>query len=169
MDADNCPEHCGTIRSRVIQRIVYFLFGAVFACVMGILLLVWDASHDFRFGLRLIQEASRIVEPEKTKMLSAEELLGKWHGKDGWGATYTITRQRDGTFSEVMELREAPRIVKSKGRWSINGAQYAYCYTQSTDSSRINRGPWVITIKVHSPTGFGYFADEGNWATEWKE
>ena len=152
-----------------MQRLAYFLLGIAFACAAIAGFVVWDSLHEFK----LLNGVNQAIPWEK-QGLASEDLIGKWAGTESRGATYSIVRKSDGTFSEFRDYTHhnaphPPMVVTSSGCWSLAGSRYAYYYTKSTDSSLLGRGPWIKTITTVSPTEFTYFESEGNEVTEKKE
>ena len=152
-----------------MQRLVYFLLGIAFTFAAITAAALWDSTHGFEFLNRVSQAI-----PWEKPGLGAEDLTGKWAGAESSGATYTMVRKSDGTFSEFYDYTHRntphpPLIVTSSGCWSLAGSQYAYYYTKSTDASLVGRGPWIRTITAASPTEFTYFESEGNEVREKKE
>jgi hypothetical protein len=152
-----------------MQRLSYFLLGIVFTCAAVVALALWDSTHEFA----MLNRVNQAIPWEKHGM-NVEELTGKWAGTETRGATYTMDRKSDGTFTEFHDYTHynaphPPLIVTSSGSWSLSGSQYAYYYTKSTDSSLLGRGPWIRTITTVSPTEFTYVESEGNEVREKKE
>ena len=152
-----------------MQRLAYFLLGIVFTCAGIAAFVLWDASHEFE----LLNRVSQAIPWEK-RGLSAEDLVGQWTGTERRGATFTMVRKSDGTFSQFYDYTHynaphPPLIVTSSGCWSLAGSQYSYYYTKSTDPSLIGRGPWIRTFTTVSPTEFTYLESEGNEVTEKKQ
>jgi hypothetical protein len=152
-----------------MQRLSYFLLGIVFTIAAIVAAALWDSTHEFKF-LNMIGQ----VIPWEKPALKAEDLTGKWAGNESRGATYSVVRKSDGTFSEFHDYTHQngphpPLIITSSGCWSLSGSQYSYYYTKSTDSSLLGRGPWIRTLTSVSPAEFTYLESEGNEVTEKKE
>jgi hypothetical protein len=152
-----------------MQRLSYFLLGIVFTVAAIVAAGLWDSTHEFKF-LNMLGQAIPLEKPA----LNAEDLTGKWAGQERRGATYSVVRKSDGTFSEFRDYTHhnaphPPMVVTSSGCWSLSGTHYSYYYTKSTDPSLLGRGPWIKTLSSVSPTEFTYLESEGNEVTEKKE
>jgi hypothetical protein len=167
------PRHPGSKETpdanAAMRRFSYFFLGIVFTCAVVAALALWDSFHGFKIWDR-VNEAI----PRERQELRAEDLVGKWVGKESRGATYNMVRRSDGTFSEFFDFTHynaphPPLIVTSSGCWTLAGSRYAYYYTKSTDPSLIGRGPWIRIITTVSAAEFTYSESEGNEVRETKE
>jgi hypothetical protein len=162
-------------------RILYFVMGVAATLAAVSILMLWHEYHEFRLPEKVNEMVVKMTESAE---LLPEDLTGKWHGKESWGATYTITRKRDGTFTEVYDTTDAdvhnhPAITIYSGCWSLqrgwsgNGDEntyyYTFYYTKSSTPFSGEHRPWVYILTPDSKTEFTYMEEEGNGVREKKE
>jgi len=164
----------------MLRGSIHFGLGVALASTIFSVVLAWNSRHVSPAGLPALLAAHTPDSPAQGLAFRAKHLTGTWEGKESGGITYTITRNADGTFTEIRDssprgeatngdVHWHPPVIRCKGRWSLAGSQYAYYYTQSTDPARAARGPWIITITMTSLTELTYNADGGIVVVEHKE
>lgn len=159
------------------QKIVYFALGVLFSLTVAVLafsVLVFHEYHAYT-AEEVARDVAEGLQP-KPLVLTQEDLVGTWRGKEGWGKKFEITRRADGTFTETLDTRESDAgpnrkypILKYEGRWSYWRGIYSQYYTKCNDPSEANTGPYAVAISARSKKEFIYQYDEGNGISEEKK
>lgn len=102
------------------------------------------------------------------------DISGRWRGKESWGTSYEIIRNRDGTFVELTDYSEhaagfanTGRTVRSEGHWKLDGNLYRIIYVESQNKN-LKGAKRSARIRPQSGTAFTYTLDEGNPIVETK-